>query len=124
MQTAYMNYVLREMDKAGTMLKVLSSPEIDASAVHAMLGDGWPREDVERLLALRVGYDEAGLLAASFDEDRFDQSSVGAGLLNTFNALGDTLNQNRVKGSAELNKLSGDMKKKLMSINLPGMTRK
>lgn len=129
MQPAYMNYVLREMDKAGTMLKVLSSPEIDASAVHAMLGDGWPREDVERLLALRVGYDgEAGLLPAGFDEDRFDNSSMGAGLRSTFNALGtslgDTLNQNRVKGSENLSKLQGDMKKKLMSINLPGMARK
>merc|ERR1712190_655163 len=38
MQTAYMNYVLREMGRAEAMLKVLSSPEMDESAVSALLG--------------------------------------------------------------------------------------
>merc|ERR1712151_28752 len=55
MQTAYSNYVLREMGRAETMLKVLSSPDVvDASAISALLGDDRPAAEIESLLALRA----------------------------------------------------------------------
>lgn len=43
----------REMGKAEIMLKVLSSPDVDATSITAMLGDG---DDpmVQQLLALRA----------------------------------------------------------------------
>ena len=56
MPTAYSNYVLREMGKAEIMLKVLSSPDVDAASVTAMLGD---TSDVQQLLALRAGGDSS-----------------------------------------------------------------
>lgn len=40
------------MGKAEIMLKVLSSPDVDAASVTAMLGD---TSDVQQLLALRAG---------------------------------------------------------------------
>merc|ERR1712190_591457 len=55
MQTAYSNYVLREMGRAETMLKVLGSPDVvDTSAVSALLGEDRPASEIERLLALRA----------------------------------------------------------------------
>merc|ERR1719454_1096079 len=56
MPTAYSNYVLREMGRAETMLKVLSSPHVDASSLSAMLGEG-DAPDIDRLLALRAAGD-------------------------------------------------------------------
>merc|ERR1719343_1682365 len=47
MQTAYSNYVLREMGKAENMLKVLASPDIDVTAVSAMLGERSATESPE-----------------------------------------------------------------------------
>merc|ERR1719210_3046299 len=71
MQTAYSNYVLREMGRAETMLKVLSSPDVvDAAAVSALLGDDRPASEaaaeIERLLALRAAGDggDGGLLGS------------------------------------------------------------
>lgn len=55
MQTAYSNYVLREMGRAETMLKVLSSPDVvDISSVRAMLGDDRPESEIKSLMARRV----------------------------------------------------------------------
>mmetsp|Transcript_56494 Transcript_56494/g.170913 ORF Transcript_56494/g.170913 Transcript_56494/m.170913 type:complete len:696 (-) Transcript_56494:13-2100(-) len=132
MQTAYSNYVLREMGRAETMLKVLSSPDlVDASAVSALLGsDGASPEsaaEIERLLALRAGSDGGeGLLGSPRDDERYGGSGVAA-LGSTMMNLGDALNQQSAKASQDLKKLSGDMKKNLqklgsLGVNLPGIT--
>merc|ERR1711920_1035970 len=63
MQTAYSNYVLREMGRAETMLKVLSSPDaVDTSAISALLGDDRPASEIESLLALRATDGDPGLI--------------------------------------------------------------
>merc|ERR1712194_648781 len=101
MQTAYSNYVLREMGRAETMLKVLSSPDCDAASVSALLGgDGSSSEssaEIERLLALRATGD--GLSMSPRDEDGVGGSSGAA-------ALGSAM----VK---DVKALTGDMKKNL-----------
>ena len=43
------------MGKAEIMLKVLSSPEVDAASITAMLGDNSDDPVVQQLLALRAG---------------------------------------------------------------------
>eukprot|EP00928_Gymnodinium_smaydae_P071423 TRINITY_DN55011_c0_g1_i1.p1 TRINITY_DN55011_c0_g1~~TRINITY_DN55011_c0_g1_i1.p1 ORF type:complete len:832 (+),score=217.27 TRINITY_DN55011_c0_g1_i1:70-2565(+) len=128
MQTAYSNYVLKEMDKVATMLQVLASPEVDPSSVGAMLGKGSSREDVERLLALRVGYDGevagllpsgsggAGIPGAPGDGEAMDSSGVDA-FRKSVMSFGDTLHQNRTKMAADMK----DMKKKLFNVNLSGI---
>jgi len=114
MQTAYSNYVLREMGKAETMLKVLSSPEADASAVHALLGDRPSPEDTQRILALRVADNgDMGAMAAPLEEEN---SSGVAAIRSGFFSLQDTLNQRGTKTQEDLKKFSGDVKKKLMNI--------
>eukprot|EP00927_Polykrikos_kofoidii_P077454 TRINITY_DN74395_c0_g1_i1.p1 TRINITY_DN74395_c0_g1~~TRINITY_DN74395_c0_g1_i1.p1 ORF type:complete len:824 (+),score=128.80 TRINITY_DN74395_c0_g1_i1:61-2472(+) len=124
MQTAYSNYVLREMGKAETMLKILSSPDVDAGAVSAMLGDdrmtAESNLDIERLLALRASADgEVPVFVSLRDEERLDSSGVGA-LRSTMMSLGDSL-----KGGAKTAEdLKRDMKKKFLSVNLPGIGRK
>merc|ERR1712050_689490 len=61
MQTAYSNYVLREMGRAETMLKVLSSPDVvDTSAISALLGDDRPASEIESLLSLRANDGDQG----------------------------------------------------------------
>ena len=47
----------REMGKAEIMLKVLSSPDVDAASITAMLGDSSDDPVVQQLLALRAGWD-------------------------------------------------------------------
>lgn len=133
MQTAYSNYVLREMGRAETMLKVLSSPDVvDATAVSALLGsDGASPEaaaEIARLLALRAAGDGSdGMLGSPREEERYGGSGVAA-LGSTMMNLGDALNQQGVKASQDLKKLSGDVKKNLQKLgNLGtalGVTRK
>merc|ERR1712194_862416 len=90
MQTAYSNYVLREIGRAETMLKVLSSPDIvDSASVVAMLGEDRPASEIERLLALRANADGEPSPIAGQDDDRFGSSAVTATMLT----FGDTLNQ-------------------------------
>ena len=43
------------MGKAEIMLKVLSSPDVDAASITAMLGDNSDDPVVQQLLALRAG---------------------------------------------------------------------
>ena len=43
------------MGKAEIMLKVLSSPDVDAASIMAMLGDNSDDPVVQQLLALRAG---------------------------------------------------------------------
>merc|ERR1719433_2561506 len=75
MQTAYSNYVLREMGRAETMLKVLSSPDVvDVDAVRSMIGDGRPASEVESLLALRAGSEGDARLPGGHDDERFAAS--------------------------------------------------
>jgi hypothetical protein len=45
------------MGKAEIMLKVLSSPDVDAASITAMLGDSSDDPVVQQLLALRAGWD-------------------------------------------------------------------
>jgi hypothetical protein len=125
MTSVYSNYVIREMGRAETMLKVLSSPDVDAAAVSALLGDDRSspeaNAEIERLLALRATSDAVVDPPNSvLEEERYDSSGVAA-LRNSFVALGDSFNQKGVKTSEDLKKLSGDVKKKLMSVNLPGI---
>mmetsp|Transcript_30765 Transcript_30765/g.56080 ORF Transcript_30765/g.56080 Transcript_30765/m.56080 type:complete len:833 (-) Transcript_30765:14-2512(-) len=138
MPTAYSNYVVRKMGRAETMLKVLSTPHLDASSLRAMLGDDASSPDafdVERLLALRASSDvDLGPVGSPrAEEDRGDSSGVAAlrGLANnaTNNAMsqvfsiGGAISQQHAKTSEDLKKLSGDMKKKLGGFQLPGMRR-
>lgn len=117
MPTAYSNYVLKEMGRAEAMLKVLSSPDTDPSSVMTLLGEGpEAHAEAERLLALRVGYDGDPSILSSAGEDHSDSSGVPS-LRN----LRDTLNQHSAKTSEDLKKLSGDVKKKLTSFQLPGL---
>merc|ERR1719401_3215825 len=75
MQTAYSNYVLREMGRAETMLKVLSSPDVvDASAISALLGDDRPASEIESLLALRATDGEA----AAGSQEEYGASAAAA----------------------------------------------
>lgn len=136
MPTAYSNYVLREMGKAETMLKVLSSPHIDANSLSAMLGnDGTSADaqafDIDRVMALRAASDVdfGPSTSPRPDEERGDSSSAAA-LRHANNAmsqvfsLGGAISQQHAKTSEDLKKLSGDVKKKLLSVQLPGMARK
>lgn len=117
MQTVYSNYVVREMGKAETMLKILSSSDADLSAVSALLGD--QQSDTQRILALRAADGgEAGPCQSPREEDRFDGSGVAA-LKTTAQALqslSDTLGRGGAKTQEDLKKLSGDMKKKLFNM--------
>jgi len=133
MQTAYCNYVLREMGRAETMLKVLSSPDmVDAAAVSALLGDDRASPEsaaeIERLLALRATSDgDPGLLQSPREDERYGGTSGVAAMGSTFMNFGDALNQKGAKASEDLKKLSGDMKKNLqklgsLGVNLPGIT--
>merc|ERR1712232_497377 len=98
MQTAYSNYVIREMGKAETMLKVLTSPDVDASAVSALLGEerfasGFQAEDVKRLLALRAGSNaDAPMIDWPREDDKGgsaigDFKQWGGGFMSAFDAL-------------------------------------
>jgi hypothetical protein len=126
MSAVYSNYVVREMGRAETMLKVLGSPDEEAATrMCSLLGDDRSSPEaaaeIERLLALRATSDVVIDPPNSvLEEDRYDSSGVAA-LRNSFVALGDTFNQKGVKTSEDLKKLSGDVKKKLMSVNLPGI---
>jgi len=124
MPTAYSNYVLREMGRAETMLKVLSSPHVDASALSAMLGEG-DSSDVERLLALRAAGD--GEMPNFSPRDDMSGATdslginamLGAGRSNMM-SLADSMKQQQNKTAEDLKNLSKDMKKKLFG----GSTKK
>lgn len=124
MPTAYSNYVLREMGRAETMLKVLSSPVVDSNTLSAMLGEG-DSTDVERLLALRAaGYDGEVPTFSPRDEassaDTFSSMNavLGAGRSN-MQSMADTMKQQQAKTSEDLKNLSKDVKKRLFS-GFPG----
>mmetsp|Transcript_41108 Transcript_41108/g.113287 ORF Transcript_41108/g.113287 Transcript_41108/m.113287 type:complete len:817 (-) Transcript_41108:157-2607(-) len=125
MSTVYSNYVLKEMGRAENMLKVLSSPDIDASAVGAMLGGEGSATDIERLLALRATSDGdvSTMMPSSLDEEA---SSGVAAIRNTMMSLGATLNHNTNKTQEEMKKNLGGLQKKFqgLGVNLPGMSRK
>lgn len=123
MPTAYSNYVLREMGRAETMLKVLSSPVVDANTLSAMLGDG-DSADIERLLALRASGDGEVPTFSPRDEassaDTFSSMNavLGAGRSN-MQSMADNMKQQQAKTSEDLKNLSKDMKKRLFS-GFPG----
>jgi len=100
MQTAYSNYVVREMGRVETMLKVLGSTVVDASSARALMGDGRPESatDIERLLSLRAGNDgEAGLSNSPRVEDEKNAAAA-------FGSTWDALNQKGVKASKDIQK--------------------
>jgi len=121
MQTAYSNYVLREMGRAENMLKALASPDADAATVAAMLGlDRHAPEsalEIERVLALRASSDGdvTGLLPPQNDEDQ--RSGLDA-MRSSVMSFGDRLNAN--KASEDLKKNMNTMKNKLAGFGLPG----
>lgn len=123
MPTAYSNYVLREMGRAETMLKVLSSPHVDANSLSAMLGEG-DATDIERLLSLRAAGDgEMPSFSPRADEaagtDPMSMNALlGAGRSNMM-SMADTLKQQQNKTAEDLKNLSKDVKKKLFS-GFPG----
>eukprot|EP00931_Biecheleriopsis_adriatica_P034116 TRINITY_DN1973_c0_g1_i3.p1 TRINITY_DN1973_c0_g1~~TRINITY_DN1973_c0_g1_i3.p1 ORF type:complete len:845 (-),score=210.09 TRINITY_DN1973_c0_g1_i3:73-2607(-) len=127
MPTAYSNYVLREMGRAETILKVLSSPdEIDAEAISAMLGDSAGSNDavVQQLMALRAGGDGAdasGSMEQSLrdEADRLAAATGVASIGSTMNYLGDALNQKGARASEDFKKISGDMKKNFQKLGFP-----
>jgi len=127
MQTAYSNYVLREMGRAETILKVLSSPDVDADAISAMLGEGQNDAVVQQLLALRAGdsTDGAGSGAADLQQslrdeaDRLAAATGVASLGSSMNYLGDALSQKGARASEDLKKISGDMKKNFQKLGFP-----
>jgi len=105
MQTAYSNYVLREMGRAETMLKVLSSPDVvDASAISALLGDDRPPAEIESLLALRASGGEGGGGGGGMGGDDEYGASAAA-------ALTSGLTQG-TKAMEDMKKGLNDMKKK------------
>lgn len=120
MPTAYSNYVLREMGRAETMLKVLSSPHVDASTLSAMLGSEGEGAgaDIERLLALRAAGDGGDVQFSPRDEASGDASGInaflGAGRSNMM-SMADQFKQQQNKASEDLKAMSKDMKKKLFS---------
>ncbi|CAJ1336960.1 unnamed protein product [Effrenium voratum] len=121
MPTAYSNYVLREMGKAEIMLKVLSSPDVDAASITAMLGDSSEDPVVQQLLALRAGdaSSSAGSVEQQFrqEADRFAAAGVPS-IGSTMNYLGDALNKG-ARASEDLKKISGDMKKNFQKLGFP-----
>jgi len=118
--TAYSNYVLREMGRAETMLKVLGSPHVDASTLSAMLGSDGDGEhlNVDRILALRAADGEGGLLHSPRDETNATDATIssyfGAGRSNML-SMADQMKQKQAQASEDLKNLSKDMKKKLFS---------
>jgi hypothetical protein len=122
--TAYSNYVLREMGRAETMLKVLGSPHADASTLRAMLGDDGEGAlaDIDRLLALRATEGEGAALGGLQEEGGADASGInalfGAGRSNML-SMADSLKQQQAKTSEDLKALSKDVKKKFFS-GFPG----
>jgi len=121
MQTAYSNYVLREMGRAETMLKVLSSPDVvDASSVIAMLGDDRPAAEISRLLALRATADGEHNLFAGNEDDRYGSSNMTA-IGSTMKNFGDSLNQTGLKASEDLKKNFMDMKKNVHKLGFSGV---
>jgi hypothetical protein len=118
--TAYSNYVLREMGRVESMLKVLSSPVVDASTLNAMLGGDGDGEhlNVDRILALRASGDgEGGLSYSPRDESATDApitAALAAGRSNMM-SMADTMKQQQAKATEDLKNLSKDMKKKLFS---------
>lgn len=131
-QTAYSNSVAKGIDRLEGMLRVLEAPEPIAPAnVAIMLGDSWAADDISRLQTLRVDFDgEApsprGAVAggATVADDLRDQSGATVDAFkSTMMSLGDTLSQNRVKTHEDLKKFSGDVRRKLLGVNLPGMRK-
>merc|ERR1711920_302041 len=117
MQTAYSNYVLREMGRAETMLKVLSSPDVvDASAISALLGDDRPAAEIESLLALRATDAESAFRGE--DGDGYGVSGVAA--LGSMMNLGDSLKG--MKAPEDLKKSFTDIKKNVSKFGFSGVS--
>lgn len=116
MQTAYSNYVLREMGRAEAMLKVLGAPggAADLSSAAALLGDR-PSAEVEALLALRSA-GEGDPQSSPREEERFTSSSMAATMMNFHDAFG----VKSAKVSEDFKKLSGDMTKKFKTLGSVG----
>ncbi|CAE8634681.1 unnamed protein product [Polarella glacialis] len=117
MQTAYSNYVLREMGRAETILKVLSSPDVDADAISAMLsaGPGFTDSHVQQLMALRSGALVEGAAGSSASEDATAAGVAAIG--STMNYLGDAFKQKNAQASEDLKKFSGDIKKNFSKLS-------
>lgn len=114
MPTAYSNYVLREMGRAETMLKVLNSPGVmDPASLSAMLGDDknnrWAQADVDRLLALRAGADTTGgdPVTGGGDDAPAGAAAAAAGVA----ALGNTMESTMKHMQANM-----DIQKNLMNL--------
>jgi len=123
MPTAYSNYVLREMGRAETMLKVLSSPVVDASTLSAMLGEGTDPADIDRLLSLRAAGDgEAGSFSPR-DEAKagaaIDMNSLLRDGRSNMMSMADKGSAMQAKAAEDLKNLSKDVKKKLFG-GFPG----
>jgi len=120
MQTAYSNYVLREMGRAETMLKVLSSPDVvDASAVSALLGDDRPAGEIESLLALRAADGDQGLIRGDDDYGVSGVAALGSSMMN----LGDSLTLKGTKAGEDMKKGFTDLKKSMSSkLGFPGVS--
>merc|ERR1712113_669029 len=118
MQTAYSNYVLREMGRAETMLKVLSSPDVvDTAAVSALLGEDRPAAEIESLLALRAADGDQGLSRGEDGDGLSGVAALGSSMMN----LGDSLNLKGMRASEDLKKGFTDMKKNMSSkFGFPG----
>lgn len=119
MQTAYSNFVLREMGRAERILKVLSSNVVDASAIGALLGDDRSPAEIQRLLSLRATDMEPGLLQGE-EDDRYAGSGVAA-LSSTMLNLGDSFNQKALRSSEDFKKNLMDMKKNVQKLGFPGV---
>jgi len=122
MQTSYSNFVLREMGRAETMLKVLSSPDgVDASVVRAMLGDDHPEAEVRALLALRAdGARDAGAALGDDDRSGTGVASLGSSMLS----LSDSLIQKGQRAPEDLKKNFMDMRKNVgkLGFTVPGFS--
>jgi len=117
MQTAYSNYVLREMGRAETMLKVLSSPDaVDASVATSMLGEDRPAGEIDRLLALRAAIDGDPGTFANHEDDRYAGSGVAS-----ITATMDSLNQKGLRAWEDQKKNLMDMKKGVQKLGFPGV---
>lgn len=136
MQTMYSKYVINEMGKAETMLRALSMPDVDASEVASMLGDGSSPEsamEIDRLLALRTDQPTSGIdtlkhqmkLAGFKIQDRIQEAhennlKTGEALQYHVSVFGDTLKQKHAKTSEDLKRMHHNVKKKLIAFDLPG----
>merc|ERR1712113_473879 len=103
-----------------TMLSVLGSPEgLDPESVTAMLSDDkgtqWSKEEINKLLALRVGSD--GDAPGPGDDGPFSSTSV-ASLGSTMDS---TMRQLQQQAGVDLKKNFLDMKKNVHKLGFGGV---